>query len=103
MTDAEYKQASTLEDTQFSLCKPKAGQPCLKYDAARPYDLNAFLNEHGGNDARFDADATAHIHVLVKGEPRSVYIKPGSWLRCVGPCMFSACSDKVFTKLFELI
>ena len=103
MTDTEFERLSTLEHTQFSLCKPKNGQPYLKYDASRPAELNAFLNAHGGNDARFDGEGTAHIHTMVRGESRFVYLKAASWLRCLGPCQFSAMSERVFIETYELL
>jgi hypothetical protein len=84
-------------------CLARKPQPCTQYRETDREQLDTFLTMCGGQPAQFDADGTAHIMSVVKGQIRSCYAKPGSWVRCLGHGQFSAVSARYFDELYQLV
>ena len=84
----------------MSYCRPKFGQPVIKYtDKAT---LDAFLIRNGGSGARYE-DSKAHIVTRIKGKDCVVWAVPGSWVRCWEPGQFGVIPSKVFDQEYEVV
>lgn len=85
------------------ICKPIVGWPCFQWDGRQKDELNAFLKANGGNEARVDEKGRAEILTIFKNESRFIYAVPGSWIRALDKCQFTACTDRRFRECYELV
>lgn len=84
-------------------CHPKQSLPCLHYQAGQQSTLTAFPLENGGKEPRFDSGGSATILTNIRGEERYIFLKVGSWLRCLAKGQFMAHSETHFSENFTLV
>ncbi|MBD2752619.1 hypothetical protein [Spirosoma validum] len=65
--------------------------------------LTTFLLENGGKAPRFDSEGSATILTSVRREDCYIFLKVGSWLRCLAKGQFMAHSETYFMENFQLV
>ncbi|MCK8490743.1 hypothetical protein M0L20_02700 [Spirosoma sp. RP8] len=86
------------------ICQPKQAQPCFFYRSSTDQlALNTFLVHCGGSQATFEPTGKALFATDRKGQSVSIFVMPGSWVRCLDKGQFTAVPDRIFQQQFELV